>query len=362
MNFWQNIQQQLSLNRPLVLLYVLESAGSSPGRQGFKMFVSGNGYFEGSIGGGIMEHKLVELSKELLKEGRFSPFLKRQIHRTNIPQDKSGMICSGEQTVVFYYLDKIDLTWIDKILNTGNGVLQLDNSGITYHSGLTMNTRFHSFIEVDKNWMLKEHLGFQYLVYIIGGGHVGKALSQIMGLLGFYITVLDNREGLNTMEENHFAHEKKVVSYDTIQNHIPEGEHVYVVLMSFGYKTDEICLKQLLGKKFRYFGVMGSVEKMKTLLRIDSSIRKIDSISRAMGDHYVMRWKAHHPAGRIITRDLQVNPVPHLTHTTVQAFFRGHPTDDSLGGIRRDAACWLLVPNYPAVSHPASPWRRRSRR
>lgn len=69
---------------------------------------------------------------------------------------------------------------------------------------------------------------------------------------------------------------------------------------------------------------------MKTLLRIDSSIRKIDSISRAMGDHYVMRWKAHHPAGRIITRDLQVNPVPHLTHTTVQAFFRGHPTDDEL--------------------------------
>ncbi|MBA4055769.1 MAG: FMN-dependent NADH-azoreductase [Marivirga sp.] len=69
---------------------------------------------------------------------------------------------------------------------------------------------------------------------------------------------------------------------------------------------------------------------MKTLLRIDSSIRQIDSISRAMGDHFVSSWKEKYPFGKIITRDLQVNPVPHLTQSTVQAFFSGQPTSDEL--------------------------------
>ncbi len=46
-----------------MLLYVLESNGSSPGRQGFFMGVNSLGEMEGSIGGGIMEYKFVEMAK-----------------------------------------------------------------------------------------------------------------------------------------------------------------------------------------------------------------------------------------------------------------------------------------------------------
>ena len=60
---------------------------------------------------------------------------------------------------------------------------------------------------------------------------------------------------------------------------------------------------------------------MKTLLRIDSSVRKIDSISRTMGDFFVSRWKEKNPDGKIIVRDLCLTPVPHLTLPVVQAFF-----------------------------------------
>ena len=69
---------------------------------------------------------------------------------------------------------------------------------------------------------------------------------------------------------------------------------------------------------------------MKTLLRIDSSIRQTDSISRAMGDHFVTRWKEEYPTGKIITRDLQVNPIPHLSQSTVLGFFSGQATSDEL--------------------------------
>ncbi|MCZ8215328.1 MAG: NAD(P)H-dependent oxidoreductase [Cyclobacteriaceae bacterium] len=69
---------------------------------------------------------------------------------------------------------------------------------------------------------------------------------------------------------------------------------------------------------------------MKTLLRIDSSIRHTDSISRMMGDHFVSHWRKKHVNGRIIARDLQVSPVPHLSQSTVQAFFSGKSTSDEL--------------------------------
>ena len=64
---WQFVLKQLLENIPVMLLYVLESKGSSPGRQGFFMAVNAAGETEGSIGGGIMEHKFIELAKESLK-------------------------------------------------------------------------------------------------------------------------------------------------------------------------------------------------------------------------------------------------------------------------------------------------------
>ncbi|HQZ51618.1 MAG TPA: XdhC family protein, partial [Chitinophagaceae bacterium] len=59
--FWDFINKNLQQSIAVMLLYVLESKGSSPGRQGFFMAVNANGEMEGSVGGGIMEHKFVEM-------------------------------------------------------------------------------------------------------------------------------------------------------------------------------------------------------------------------------------------------------------------------------------------------------------
>lgn len=264
MNFWSDIYTSLRNNEKLVLLYVLQSEGSSPGRQGFKMFVSDTGEMKGSIGGGFMEHKLIELSKSLLVKGDFSPFIKRQIHKTNIEKDKSGMICSGEQTIAFYYLDKNLQTLVDSIITVNDEVLELTNTGIKL-SNTNIENRFHLNIEHD-TWIYKEQLNFQNKVYIIGGGHVGLALSQTMKNLGFYVSIFDDREGLNTFENNEFVDEKKIVSYSEIDKFIPEGDNIFLVLASFGFKPDEVCMRKLLGRKYKYFGVMGSEEKMKKLI------------------------------------------------------------------------------------------------
>ena len=67
---WQLINKSLQQQVPVLLLYVLQSDGSSPGRAGFFMAVTATGEIAGSIGGGIMEHKFIEMAKERLRECR----------------------------------------------------------------------------------------------------------------------------------------------------------------------------------------------------------------------------------------------------------------------------------------------------
>ena len=98
------------------MLTVIESIGSSPGRQGFKMLVAQDGFIWGSIGGGVMEHALVTEAKDLLQQ-KNAPFtvFKKQVHRKKA-QAGSGMICSGEQSVVFHLLDKKSVAIIEMII------------------------------------------------------------------------------------------------------------------------------------------------------------------------------------------------------------------------------------------------------
>lgn len=240
-----------------ILLLVLNSIGSSPGRQGFKMMVGERGTITGSIGGGMMEQKMVELAKSLFDKTQRFPFVKHQIHRKNVPNHQSGMICSGEQTIAFYLISSLDkIPQSQKIEFTPNGI---------FVNNETINSRYCYTYRNDLSWRLIEDFSFKERIFIVGGGHVGLALSQTMHQLGFQITVLDDREGLNTMEQNSWASETKIVDYTRLNEEIPNGENVYIVIMSFGYRTDKIITSQLIGKNVKYIGLMGSEEKLKQL-------------------------------------------------------------------------------------------------
>lgn len=55
------------------------------------------------------------------------------------------------------------------------------------------------------------------------------------------------------------------------------------------------------------------------LLRIDSSARLGSSVSRAMTGQFVSVWKATHPRGPVVERDLAAMPLTHVTDEWVQA-------------------------------------------
>ena len=59
---------------------------------------------------------------------------------------------------------------------------------------------------------------------------------------------------------------------------------------------------------------------MKTLLRIDASARRSESYSRRLGDHFETSWRSTYPEGVVLTRDLALDPPPHLTDETIRIF------------------------------------------
>lgn len=268
MTVWEFILEKHVAGIPTAFLLVLKSSGSSPGRQGFKMAVAADGSMNGTIGGGIMEHKFVEMARNELQHSFMDAQTIRQIHDKTAARNQSGMICSGEQTIFLYQINEKDIPAIQALqesLNKNiNGLLTVTNKGISFSGEVPS---FHySLDETDDHFVYKEKTGRKNVLHIIGGGHCALSFSRLMSRMDFYIKVYDERAGLNTMEQNTYANEQIIVpSYEKLNELIEEGNDVYVVIMTFGYRTDDIALKALLGKQFKYIGMLGSKKKIEKL-------------------------------------------------------------------------------------------------
>ena len=265
---WQLLQSSLRRNIPSILMYVLESTGSSPGRQGFLMAVNAEGEMSGSLGGGIMEYKFVEMARARLREEEAASSVHRQIHDKSATHDRSGMICSGEQTIFLYRIRESDRGAIDalvsSLLSFGNGTLELSPEGVRFCTEIP--DKHFAFQKTANDFLLREKTGLRNRLHLVGGGHCSLALSKLMAGMDFHISVYDERPGLHTMNLNHFAHQCITVeNYTELGERIDNSRDNFVVVMTFGYRTDDIAVRALLPKKFRYFGLLGSRKKIEQM-------------------------------------------------------------------------------------------------
>ena len=109
-----------------------------------------------------------------------------------------------------------------------------------------------------------------------------------MSNMDFYIHLFDHRDELNTMEQNQFVHEKKVLNdFTELSSFIQSSPNSFVVIMTFGYRTDADALKTLAGKDFAYLGVLGSKNKIKKMFEqfIEEGVDKkwLDKIYAPIG-------------------------------------------------------------------------------
>ncbi len=270
LEIWQFAAERLKRGETMMLLVVVESSGSSPGRQGFKMVVVGD-QMCGSIGGGVMEIRLVEQAKLRITncELRIKTNLVEQVHQKNSPLS-SGMICSGKQTIIFFELNPVHLQTINEIIDALERELpkqlRITNYELQIRQIAENDFRFEKLNE--NEFIYEEKLGYKNRLFIVGGGHCALALSELMSKMDFHISLFDDRSELNTIDKNRYADEKTIIeSYENIGEFIASGENHFVVVMTLGYRSDETVIKKLFDKNFKYFGVLGSKAKMKTLLR-----------------------------------------------------------------------------------------------
>jgi len=273
--FWEFVRECQQADEPVLLLLVVESGGSSPGKPGFKMAVTAGGLIHGTIGGGIMEKELVDKAAKFLSRGTERPQLLKLLHHEGGAGKRSGMICSGWQRLAMMPLADTDSDAVDSLIfalkRNRPGRLKFSPRGMEFQPRKKPAGDIAFNFNSDKDWHYLEEAGQRPTITIIGGGHVGLALSRVMAELNFHIVVLDDRPNVATMAENTYAQEKQVVGYKSIGRHVSEGRQNYVVIMTFGHQADELVLKQLAGKKLRYLGLMGSPAKIR---QIFSSLKK----------------------------------------------------------------------------------------
>ncbi len=268
LKIWEFIASKLANYHSIILLIVADSSKNSPGRTGFKMAISDDSTHVGTIGGGIMEFDIVNEVTDILQNNQEVAFF-RKLHHSKIGNsDKSGLICGGIQTVIFKSLTKSDLPTINEIIQSiksqNSGLLQIEESSFTFIPKLEVENEILFTSTID-NWLLKENIGTPNKVYIVGGGHVGLAVSKIMKTLNFYVTVFDNRTEVATLSENKFANKIIITDYNKINEHIIEGNKSYVVVVTPSHDGDKDALESVLKLNLKYIGSMGSAKKIKSI-------------------------------------------------------------------------------------------------
>jgi xanthine dehydrogenase accessory factor len=186
--------------RRAALVIVIAVRGSTPRNPGSRMVVFEDGSTVGTIGGGTFEHRVAAAALETIATGRPARY---EAHLTR----DLGMCCGGEMSVHI------------------------------------------------------EPLSPREPLVIYGAGHVAHALAPVAQALGFAITIVDDREDLNTEERFPMA-ERLVIEGRTHAASLADQAERYVLIVTHDHQLDQDLCEALLPLQHRWIGMIGSRAKV----------------------------------------------------------------------------------------------------
>lgn len=200
MDFLDRLSEAKRNGRPVALCIVIETQGAVPRHAGSKMLVYSDGRTEGSVGGGDLELRTVEIALETLKSGQ--PRIVEHSLAAESP-DAVG-VCGGDVKV---------------------------------------------YIEPQVT---------QPILLILGAGHVGQAVAKFGQLLDFRVIVSDDRTELCTSDVIPGRVEFLPMPMAEIPDHMEINERVYIVGVTRGSSVDVEGLAPILEGSAAYIGLIGS--------------------------------------------------------------------------------------------------------
>jgi xanthine dehydrogenase accessory factor len=100
-------------------------------------------------------------------------------------------------------------------------------------------------------------------VIIVGAGHLAIPLVKFARILGFHITVLDDRVMYANRERFPDVEEVLVGDMAQILRGIEITPQTYIVLITRGHQYDEPCLREIIHSPAKYIGMIGSKRRVK---------------------------------------------------------------------------------------------------
>jgi len=121
---------------------------------------------------------------------------------------------------------------------------------------------------------------------ILGGGHIARQLVIIGRMLGYKLTVIDDRPDFVLAEDLVEPDRSICCSFAAIENVLTLGIRSSVVIITRGHMHDMDCLRKVIKYPLAYLGMIGSKRKVKMVreqLLEETDIDKIDKVHMPIG-------------------------------------------------------------------------------
>ncbi len=304
MTEWQNLLRLLKLSHPqpqtAALATLVGTQGSTYRRPGARMIVFPNGERSGSLSGGCLEADVAEHAQRVISSGKaelvrynsqagfdlvmemgcrggvtllIEPFSPSHPLVAFIENCRSGRRV-GVLGTVFEAEGTADFTLGDHFFFSEPGVCPEAAGFLAEELRITADSVFESqksvcwnFSEAGKSAAVFFEPIKPPLALLIGGaGEDAAPLARFAGLLGWEVTLFDERSHLVSDERFAKVAHKKVAALQALHRHLAPDSFTAAVVMSHHYEQDKAMLKFFLPSPVRYLGMLGPRKRTEQML------------------------------------------------------------------------------------------------
>ena len=152
---------------------------------------------------------------------------------------------------------------------------------------LIENTKETKVVQTEEKRIFIENYRKNPKMVIFGGGHVSQPTAHLGKLLGFHVTVMDDREDFVTRERFPEADELIFGDFRELDKYILPYENAYYIILTRGHLGDGDCVRRLLRRPYEYLGMIGSKNKVRitreNLLKEGFSPEELDQVHAPIG-------------------------------------------------------------------------------